>query len=244
MDLNLQNKSVIVTGACGGIGAVIARGFAAEGARVTATDLPAAIDAQTGDADIETFAADLRASSEVDALVAHAVERFGGLDVVVNSAGISEPSPIRETDEASWQRVIDINLSAAWRLCRAALPALQDTRGNIVNLASFAGKRGTLFGDNASYTASKAGIIGLTHALALEGAAQGVRVNAVAPGPVDTPMLQALPAEKRAQLSALIPLGRLISTKDVADAVVFLASERAAAITGEIMDVNGGLYLD
>lgn len=242
MDLQLRDQSIVVTGACGGIGAVIARGFAAEGACVLATDLPEA--AAGAGAPRGVFAADLTAAEDAAAVVAQAAERFGRLDVIVNCAGISEPSPIENTGEESWRRVIDVNLSAVWRLCRAALPALKTTHGNIVNIASFAGKRGTLFGDNASYTASKAGVIGLTYALALECAPHGVRVNAVAPGPVDTPMLQALPAEKRAQLTGLIPLGELIPPQAVADAVLFLASARAAAVTGEIMDVNGGLYLD
>lgn len=244
MQLGLEKKSVVVTGACGGIGRVIARAFADEGARVLATDLDSAVDAAAGDSGIDRFTADLFALDGAEAVVARAVARFGGLDVVVNCAGVSEPARLEETTEASWQRVLNINLSASWRMCRAALPELKKTRGNIVNIASFAGKRGTLFGDNAAYTASKAGVIGLTHALALECAPDGVRVNAVAPGPVETPMLQALPAEKRERLAAMIPLGALPSPQDVADAVVFLASARAAAITGEITDVNGGLYLD
>lgn len=244
MQLGLEEKSVVVTGACGGIGRVIARAFADEGARVLATDLDSAVDAAAGDSCIAHFAADLFTPGGAEAAVAQAVAKFGGLDVVVNCAGISEPARLEETTEASWQRVININLSASWRICRAALPELKKTRGNIVNIASFAGKRGTLFGDNAAYTASKAGVIGLTHALALECAQDGVRVNAVAPGPVETPMLRALPAEKRERLTAMIPLGALPSPQDVADAVVFLASARAAAITGEITDVNGGLYLD
>lgn len=244
MRLGLENKSVVVTGACGGIGGVIARAFAGEGARVLATDLDSAVDAAASDACIAHFAADLLTLHGAEAVVAQAVAKFGGLDAVVNCAGISEPARLEETTEASWQRVLNINLSASWRMCRAALPELKKTRGNIVNIASFAGKRGTLFGDNAAYTASKAGVIGLTHALALECAPDGVRVNAVAPGPVETPMLRALPAEKRERLAAMIPLGALPSPQDVADAVVFLASARAVAITGEITDVNGGLYLD
>ncbi|MCY4245624.1 MAG: SDR family NAD(P)-dependent oxidoreductase [Gammaproteobacteria bacterium] len=244
MQLGLEKKSVAVTGAGGGIGRVIARAFAGEGARVLATDLDSVIGAAASESGIAHFGADLCTLDGAEAAVAQAVAQFGGLDVVVNCAGISEPARLEETTEASWQRVININLSASWRMCRAALPELKKTRGNIVNIASFAGKRGTLFGDNAAYTASKAGVIGLTHALALECAQHGVRVNAVAPGPVATPMLQALPAEKRGQLAAMIPLGALPSPQGVADAVVFLASARAAAITGEITDVNGGLYLD
>lgn len=243
MRLDFRKKTVIVTGASGGIGGVIARNFHIEGANVLATDVSIAR-AGKNTKRLKWHRADISNMEGAESVVARAVAEFGGADVLVNCAGVSEPAKLENTDEESWQRVLNINLSAPWRLCRAAMPELKKTRGNIVNIASFAGKRATLFGDNASYTASKSGVIGLTYALALECAPSGVRVNAVAPGPVNTPMLQALPAKKRAQLASMIPLGVLPSPDDIAGAVLFLASARAAAVTGEIMDVNGGLYLD
>ncbi len=241
MKLGLDGKPVVVTGAAGAIGSAIARSFADEGAHVLATDIRDPAPERTS---IAAFVADISSEQGAAEVVAQAVAKLGGVEVLVNCAGISEPAQLETTSEESWQRVMNINLTAPWRLCREAMPELKKARGCIVNIASFAGKRATLFGDNASYTASKAGIIGLTHALALECAKDGVRVNAIAPGPVDTPMLQALPEDKRKQLASMIPLGALPAPQDIADAVAFLASSRASCITGEIMDVNGGLYLD
>ena len=242
MDLNLSQKVAIVTGAAGGIGGVIVSRLAEEGAKVLATDL--AVSGVSETPQVRPFAADIGTEEGAASVVRAAADAWRGADILVNCAGVSAPGAIDETDEESWRFVMNVNLDAPWRMCRAALPLLRKNRGAIVNIASFAGKRATLFGDNASYSASKAGVIGLTYALALECAKDGVRVNAVAPGPVETPMLRALPQEKREQLAGMIPLGKLPTPADIADAVAFLASGRAASITGEIMDVNGGLYLD
>ena len=242
MDLQLFGKAAIVTGAAGGIGRVIAARLAEEGARVLATDL--ALSAALEIPGARPFAADIGGEDGAKSVVRAAVDFFGRVDILVNCAGVSAPAAIEDASEESWRLVMNINLDAPWRMSRAAMPHLRAVRGGIVNIASFAGKRATLFGDNASYSASKAGVIGLTHALALECAKDGIRVNAVAPGPVETPMLRALPREKRDRLAGMIPLGKLPSPEDIADAVAFLASARAASVTGEIMDVNGGLYLD
>ena len=245
MDLGLSRKVVIVTGASGGIGGEIVSRFAGEGAFVLATDIVAPKDGgKSKDSKVRDFVSDIGNESGAADVVQAAVDAFGRVDILVNCAGVSAPASIDDTDEESWRAVMNVNLDAPWRVCRAAMPQLRANRGAVVNIASFAGKRATLFGDNASYSASKAGVIGLTYALALECAADGVRVNAVAPGPVETPMLLALPDEKRERLAGMIPLGKLPTPADIADAVVFLASARAASITGEIMDVNGGLYLD
>lgn len=240
MQIDMNNKTVVVTGAAGGIGSAIVSTFAAAAANVLATDLAVA----KINTEVESCAADIATMEGAQQVIAHAIEKFGQVDVLVNCAGISEPSLLEETTEESWQRVLNVNLTAPWRLSQAVMPELKKTRCNIVNIASFAGKRATLFGDNASYTASKSGIIGLTYALALECAPAGVRVNAVAPAPVNTRMLQTLPQGKRDLLTDMIPLGVLPEPCDIANAVLFLASRLASCITGEIMDVNGGMYLD
>ena len=239
MKLNLNNKVVIVTGANGGIGTEICKQYLAEDAKVVATDLTADSYNTT-----EFITADISNQEGVEKINKFTLNTFNQIDILINCAGISEPSSLVTTSEESWNKVININLTAPWRLSKKVMPELIKSKGNIVNLASFAGKRATLFGDNASYTASKSGIIGLTYALALEYAKDGVRVNAVAPGPVNTPMLQALPQEKRDQLLELIPLKKLPTITDIANAILFLSSDAAKCITGEIMDVNGGLYLD
>lgn len=239
MDLGLRDKVVLVTGAAGGIGREVVSTLKAEGARVVSIDRvegPANCDA--------SVVVDLAAPGSEARCVEEAIGRFGRIDALIHCAGISRPAYIGQTQDTVWNQVMDVNLNSLFRLCRALEPHLIASIGAVASIASFAGKRGTLFGDNASYTTSKAGVIGLTHALALEWARHGVRVNAVAPGPVDSPMLRELPKEKLAQLLGFIPLGRLPGAQDVADALVFLISARAASITGEITDVNGGLYLD
>ena len=236
MDLGLTDKVVMVTGASGGIGSVVVAVLAEEGAFPVGVDMVPAPDV--------CIVSDLSAPETAESCVTDCIARFGRIDGLIHCAGISRPQPLSGTDDATWNSVLDVNLSSFFRICRAAERALTESTGSVASIASFAGKRGTLFGDNASYTVSKAGVIGLTHALALEWAPRGIRVNAVAPGPVDTPMLRELPMEKRDRIQAQVPLGRLPSPRDVADALVFLISARATSITGEIMDVNGGLYLD
>ncbi len=179
-----------------------------------------------------------------ETVVGATLEAFGRIDVLVNNAGISEPAPIAATTPDSWRKVMAVNLDAVYLLSRAAMPALAETRGSIVSLASFAGKRGTLFGDNTSYSTSKAGVIGFTRSLAIEAARVGVRVNAVAPGPVATDLVKALTPDQLARVTGFVPLGRMAEPAEIADLILFLASPRASYITGEVVNVNGGLYMD
>jgi 3-oxoacyl-[acyl-carrier protein] reductase len=234
-------------GADGGIGAAIARLFAAGGARVAVND----VDAESADATVnqlraaggiaEAFAADISDPRHATAMIDAAAARFGGIDVVVNNAGIVGSLLLEATPDDDWRRVLDVNLSGAFFTSRAALPHLKrSAAGRIVFVSSIAGIRiGTLGG--ASYSASKAGMLGLMRHLAAEVARDGITANAVLPGIVLTPLVarRASPATQR-ELSELVPVGRAALPEEVAEAVLFLAGERAGYINGAELTVDGG----
>jgi 3-oxoacyl-[acyl-carrier protein] reductase len=252
MDLNLQQRVALITGAGQGIGRAIALTLAQEGATIAVND----INPETAQRTVEEirdlgqraepFVVDITDFGRVEAMVGQIEQSFGRLDILVNNAGISRPAPIQEMSLEQWRAVIDLNLNAVFYCTKAVFPIMiRQNYGRILSIASFAGKRGTLFGDNVSYSASKTAVMGFTSALATEAARYNITVNAVAPGIVETDLLKSgHPPERRKQLAGYTLLKRLAAPEEIARVITFLASDAAAYITGETVDVNGGLYLD
>jgi NAD(P)-dependent dehydrogenase (short-subunit alcohol dehydrogenase family) len=245
----LAGKHAVVTGASRGIGLAIARALQAQGARVTLMARDAAA--------LEAAAADLGGATGWQAIdvadaagVAAAFERAGRVDILVNNAGQAASAPFMKTDEALWQRMLEVNLSGAYHCIQAALPAMLDAGwGRIVNVASTAGLTGYRY--VAAYCAAKHGLVGLTRALALELAAKGITVNAVCPGYTETDIVQEAVAnivrktgrseeQARAELAAGNPQGRLVRPEEVAHAVAMLCLPAAAAMNGQAIAVAGG----
>ena len=247
----LEGKTAIITGSASGIGAGTAELFAEEGARLVLVDRDDTTLSETAERlraiapGVETVVGDVALKTTADRAVAAALGTFGGLDVLFNNAGVMTSGDFRDVDEAAWDDLLDINLRGMYLFCHAALPhMLEQGRGSIVNTSSV---MATLTEPGyEAYTTSKAGIIGLTKALAVSYAEQGIRVNCVCPGWVDTPMNQRLAAELGGidKLTPLIkrqqPLPRMLSTREVGYAVLFLASEEASGITGTALYVDGG----
>jgi len=241
----LDGKSALVTGASGGIGAAIARALHAQGAIVTLSgtrrDALEALAAELG-ANAHVCPADLRDAAEPDALIEAAEQAGGPLHILVNNAGMTRDMLALRMRDADWQAVLDVDLSAPFRLTRAALRGMARRRaGRIINISSVVGVTGNA--GQANYAAAKAGLIGMSKALAQEVAGRGVTVNVVAPGFVETAMTAALNEQQRAKLAETIPLGRVGQPGDVAGAVVYLASDEAGWITGATIHVNGGMVM-
>ena len=242
----LQGKTALVTGAAGAIGVSIARGLAQAGARLVLVDLAdgplVALAAELG---ADAVRLDLADSDAVGASAAAILARHGRIDILVNNAGILSNAKIAATSLDEWRRVQRINVDAAFLLSQAFLPAMRAARwGRIINMSSYAAKSGGLTAGTA-YSVSKTAIIGLTYSIAREVAGEGVTANAVAPAYVMSPMVSEhlTDAQRIAQLAA-IPVGRFCEPEEVAHAVLFLASPLAGFITGEVVDLNGGLHFD
>lgn len=244
MDLGLQKKLAVITGAARGIGQAVASAFVSEGAGVLLLDLNEAVENVARELGGKALVCDLTDIDACDA-AADAANSLGGASILINNAGISLPAPVHETSDVQWNDVMDVNLGVVFRMTRAFWFQLSENNGAIVNLASFASKRSTLFGNNASYVASKHAVAGLTRAAAFEGAKQGIRVNAIAPGVVDTDLIRSVhDRETRAKIQSFIPQNRFAAPSEIADLVLFLASERSAHICGEVISINGGLHMD
>ena len=241
MELDLRDKAVVVTGAARGIGAVIAARFAAEGARVVALDLAFPAGPANDGPAVEQVVCDVTDPDSVQAAVDRVVERHGGIDVLVNNAGIVADSTVLETDWATWQKCFDVNVGGTFLMCRAVAPHMQAVgRGRILNAASFAAIVPSV--GSAAYAASKAAVVQLTRVLSSELGPHEITVNAYAPGMVPTTMngFADLPATQQDRLLDTLSLRRWESPDDVADLLIFLASDQASYITGTLVDVSGG----
>ncbi|MBB6098472.1 NAD(P)-dependent dehydrogenase (short-subunit alcohol dehydrogenase family) [Deinobacterium chartae] len=246
--MDLQNKVALVTGAGSGIGRAIALAYAREGARVVISDISEQggqetaqlIQQATPQAEVLFVRADASRPEDHEALVRAALERFGALHVACNNAGIGgELNPVGDLSVAGWQKVIELNLSGVFYAMHAQIPAmLAAGGGSIINMASILGQVGTA--GAAGYVAAKHGVVGLTRTAALEYGAYGLRINAVGPGYIDTPLLQNLNDEARQGLVTLHPIGRLGLPEEVAELVVWLSSDRASFVTGAYYPVDGG----
>lgn len=244
----VQDRVALITGSSRGIGRSIALALAAQGAKIVAVD----VDLQA----TEEFVAELKAAGteavavqgnvtvadDVDAMVKTAKETFDRIDILVNNAGITRDGLLLRMKEADWDAVLDVNLKGAFLCTRAVSKLMSKQRnGRIINIASVVGQMGNA--GQANYCASKAGLMGLTRSNARELAKRNITVNAVAPGFIATAMTDALPEDKKKELADQIPLERLGSAEDIANAVVFLAADNSGYITGQVIGVNGGMYM-
>ncbi|MDP9372166.1 MAG: 3-oxoacyl-ACP reductase FabG [Chloroflexota bacterium] len=243
--MKLAGRAALVTGAARGIGRAIALTLGREGADVAVADLDEAGVGETAEG-IRALGRralplrmDVSQGAEVEAAVRRAEGEFGRVDVLVNNAGITRDAMLHRMTEEQFDQVIAVHLKGAWLCLRAVAPGMRERRwGKVVNISSISGKTGLV--GQTNYSAAKAGIVGLTRAAALELARYNVNVNAIQPGFIETAMTQAIPEELRTQAIAAIPLGRTGKPEDIANAVLFLASEDSSFITGTVIEVTGG----
>jgi NAD(P)-dependent dehydrogenase (short-subunit alcohol dehydrogenase family) len=247
----IEGRVAVVTGGCSGIGLATVRRFAAEGAKVVvgdiADDAGAALVAELGGGDVATYAhVDVTDKAEVDALFETAKDTYGAVDIAFNNAGISPPDDdsILDTELEAWRRVQEVNLTSVYLCCKAALPyMLEQKRGSIINTASFVAVMGAAT-SQISYSASKGGVLSMTRELGVQFARDGVRVNALCPGPVNTPLLEELfaqDAERAARRLVHVPMGRFGEPEEMAAAVLFLASDDSSFMTASTFLVDGGI---
>ncbi len=242
---DLTGKVALVTGATGGIGGSIAKALHAAGATVALSgrkeEALRALQAELGDRAF-CFPADLSKVEAINQLVTDVETQFGKLDVLVNNAGLTRDTLAMRMDDAKWQEVIDVNLTAPFQLARAALKGMMKARaGRIINITSIVGVTGNP--GQTNYAASKAGMIGWSKSLAAEIASRGVTVNCVAPGFIDTAMTHVLTDDQKTKLLQNVPAGRLGTPEDIAASCVYLASDEAAYVTGQTIHVNGGMAM-
>jgi 3-oxoacyl-[acyl-carrier protein] reductase len=243
----MEGRVALVTGASRGIGRAIAKTLAARGAAVVAAArerhaAPVADEIRAAGGQAEAVTLDVTAGESIEAALATTLSRFGRIDVLVNNAGIARDQLMLRMKREDWDAVLATNLTAAYACAQAVLkPMVRQRSGRIINITSVVGQTGNA--GQANYAASKAGLIGFTKALALEVASRNITVNAVAPGLIETDMTRAISEGAHEAWADRIPLKRLGTPDDVASAVAFLASDEASYITGQVLAVNGGMYL-
>ena len=242
---DLTSKTALVTGATGGIGEAIARALHARGATVALSGTRAekleALAADLGER-VHVLPANLSDRPAVDALVPAAEAAMGQLDILVNNAGITRDNLFMRMKDEEWDDVIEVNLTAGFRLCRAAVKGMMRRRyGRIINIASVVGVTGNP--GQGNYAAAKAGLIGMAKSLAREVASRNITVNTIAPGFIETPMTDALNDKQKESILTTVPAGRLGKADEIAAAALYLASEEAAYVTGETLHVNGGMAM-
>jgi 3-oxoacyl-[acyl-carrier protein] reductase len=245
MKIDLTGRNAVVTGSTRGIGRAIAAALAECGARVAVVgrdrEKAAAVATEIGNGAVG-FACDVGDTASVAQLITDVEKEFGGIDILVNNAGITRDNLVMRLKDEDWDDVLNANLRGAFAAIRAASRGMMKKRsGRIINMASVVGLNGNK--GQANYAASKAGLIALTKTVARELGSRNILVNAIAPGFIETEMTEAMTPEARAALNGLIPLERLGKTTDVASAVVFLASDHASYITGQVLVVDGGMVM-
>jgi len=246
--MELKTKVALITGAAQGIGKAVTLVLARHGADVVVADVNIE-KAQETAREVEALGraamavrVDVTHLEDVEKMVEAAVQRYGKIDILVNNAGIARDKLILRMTEEDWDTVLNVNLKGTFNCTKAVIKYMSKQRsGKIVNIASVVGMMGNP--GQANYSASKAGVIGLTKTVAREFAARGINVNAIAPGYIQTPMTEVLPEKAKEELKRLIPMKRLGQPEDVAHAVLFLVSEVSSYITGNILNVNGGIYM-
>ncbi|MDE6428269.1 MAG: 3-oxoacyl-[acyl-carrier-protein] reductase [Muribaculaceae bacterium] len=245
----LEGKTALITGAARGIGKALAIRFAQEGANIAFTDL--AID-ENGEATkaeiaalgvkVEAYASNAADFQQTQEVVAKVHEDFGRIDILVNNAGITKDGLMMRMSEAQWDAVINVNLKSAFNFCKAVLPIMMKQRsGSIINMASVVGVHGNA--GQANYASSKAGLIALAKSIAQEVGSRGIRANAIAPGFIETAMTAALPEEVRAEWAKKIPLRRGGKPEDIANVATVLASDMSSYVTGQVIQVDGGMNM-
>lgn len=243
---DLTGKTALVTGATGGIGGAIAYALYKQGATVGISgrneDKLKMLAADLGEDRVHILPADLSSAEGTDALVAAATEAMEKIDILVNNAGLTRDNLSMRMKDEEWQEVLDVNLTAPFRLARAVQRGMMKARwGRIINISSVVGTTGNP--GQANYCASKAGMTGWTKAMAAEIASRGITVNCIAPGFIATAMTDALTDDQKEKINATIPAGRMGASKDIAAAAVYLASDEAAYMTGQTLHINGGMAM-